>query len=69
MKDVPQHSPARLKAHVETLTKTIGERSVSVPDNLDRTAAYLQSCFEEIGIPVHMEAYQYGGLTVSNVVA
>ena len=69
MKDVPQHSPARLKAHVETLTKTIGERSVSIPDNLDRTAAYLQSCFEEIGIPVHMEAYQYGGLNVSNVVA
>jgi Zn-dependent M28 family amino/carboxypeptidase len=69
MMDDPQHSRVRLRAHVRTLTKTIGERSVSVPGNLDRTAAYLQSCFEEIGIPVHLESYRYGSLTVSNVVA
>ncbi len=59
----------RLRAHVHTLTRTIGERSVALPENLKQTAIYLRSFFEEIGIPVHLEPYTYGSHTVSNVVA
>jgi Zn-dependent M28 family amino/carboxypeptidase len=62
-------SATRLRSHVRMLTQTIGERSLTVPGNLDRTAAYLRACFEEIAVPVHLEPYRYGRLTVNNVVA
>lgn len=69
MHEAHQRSIARLQDDVRMLTETIGERSVAVPHNLDRTAAYLQSCFEDIGIPVRRQSYRYDNLAVSNVVA
>jgi hypothetical protein len=59
----------RLQDHLRTLTISIGERSVLLPENLKRTAEYIESFYREIGIPVHSEPYQYRDFMVSNVVA
>ena len=59
----------RLQEHVQQLTVTIGERSVGLPENLEKTAAYIESFFEDIDLPVHRESYPYKDFTVSNIVA
>ena len=59
----------RLKDHVKTLTITIGERSVLLPDNLEKTRAYIETFYKEIGVPVNCEPYPYRNFKVSNVVA
>ena len=51
------------------LTVTIGERSVYVPKNLERTAEYIENFYHELGIPVHREPYRFHNFTVANVVA
>ena len=59
----------RIKAHLQELTVTIGERSVGVPENLERTAEYIESFYQNLGIAVHREPYDYRNFTVFNVVA
>lgn len=59
----------RLQEHVQHLTVTIGERSVGLPENLEKTAAYIESFFQDIDLPVHRESYPYKDFTVSNIVA
>lgn len=59
----------RLQIHLRTLTKTIGERSVYMPEALERTLEYIESFYGEIGLPVHREPYPYRDFTVANVVA
>jgi Zn-dependent M28 family amino/carboxypeptidase len=59
----------RLQDHLKTLTKTIGERSVSLPENLKKTEEYIETFYQDIGLPVHCEPYQYQNFTVANVVA
>lgn len=59
----------RLRNHVRTLTQTIGERSVLLPHNLEKTRAYIEKFYQDIGLPVHCEPYGYRNFTVSNVVA
>jgi Zn-dependent M28 family amino/carboxypeptidase len=59
----------RLENHLRSLTVTIGERSVLYPNNLKKSAEYIQSFYEGIGVPVHCEAYPYRNFTVENVVA
>jgi hypothetical protein len=59
----------RLKAHLRALTKTIGERSVRFPENLNKTANYIQSFYEDVGIAVHRDSYDYADFKVGNVVA
>ena len=68
MIDIPM-TIERLQDHLRTLTISIGERSVLLPENLKRTAEYIESFYREIGIPVHSEPYQYRDFMVSNVVA
>ena len=68
MINIPQ-TGQRLEAHLRALTETIGERSVRYPENLAKTAGYIQSVYEDIGIAVHPEAYDYSGIKVANVVA
>ena len=68
MIDIPK-TVERLKAHLHELTVVIGERSVRVPDNLAKTANYIQSFYEDIGLTVRTEPYDYQGLKVANVVA
>ena len=64
-----QQTGERLKTHLRTLTETIGERSVRFPENLEETAGYIQSFYEDIGIAVHREPYDYADFKVDNVVA
>lgn len=59
----------RLQDHLRVLTQTIGERSVLLPENLKRTAEYIENFYQDIGLPVHSESYQYRNFTVANVVA
>lgn len=59
----------RLQGHVQQLTVTIGERSVRLPENLEKTAAYIESFFQDIDLPVQRESYSYKDFTVSNIVA
>ena len=59
----------RLRHHVAELTKTIGERSVYVPKNLERTAEYIESFYEKIGLAVRRQPYQFHNFTVANIVA
>ena len=68
MIDIPQ-TTKDLHDHVKMLTKTIGERSVSVPANLKKTAEYIESFYRSLEIPVKTEPYSYRDLTVDNVVA
>jgi acetylornithine deacetylase/succinyl-diaminopimelate desuccinylase-like protein len=64
-----QQTGDRLEAHLRTLTETIGERSVRFPENLNKTADYIQSFYEDIGIAVHREPYYYSDYKVANIVA
>ena len=58
-----------LKAHLEALTKTIGERSVASLWNLEKTAEYIEAFYQEINVDAKRESYPYGKKTVSNIVA
>jgi hypothetical protein len=64
-----QQTAERLEAHLRVLTETIGERSVRFPENLKKTADYIQSFYEDIGLSVHTEPYGYSDFKVDNVVA
>ena len=48
---------------------TIGERSVRFPENLNKTANYIQRYFENLGLLVKSEPYDYHGIKVANIVA
>jgi Zn-dependent M28 family amino/carboxypeptidase len=58
-----------LMGHVKALTSTIGERSVYLPDNLKKTADYIESFYRGIGVEVRREPYIYKNLEVTNIVA
>ena len=58
-----------LRDHLTMLTHIIGERSVKRPDNLEKTAAYIQDQFEAFGLAVQRQPYRYKDMQVSNVVA
>ncbi|MBP1726207.1 MAG: Peptidase [Deltaproteobacteria bacterium] len=59
----------RLQGHVRELTVTIGERSVRLPENLEKTAQYIEAFYKNLGLAVERESYRYRELTVANVVA
>jgi hypothetical protein len=60
---------SRLQAHLSMLTRTIGERSVLLPGNIEKSAAYIQAQFEQSGLDVRRQTYTYHDLPVSNIVA
>ena len=60
---------ARLRDHLKALTVDIGERSVRVPGNLNKTADYIRDFYKGIGIEARLEPYDYHGFEVANVVA
>jgi len=64
----PELTAQHLRNHLHTLTRTLGERSVSTPWNLRKTAEYIEGFYDQIGIVNRREDYQYGKETVSNVV-
>jgi len=63
-----QNTSQRIEEHLTELTKTIGERSVGLPDNLNRTADYIESFYKDLGLAVHRQPYNYHDLTVVNIV-
>ena len=64
-----QKTAERLQDHLTTLTRTIGERSVFLPQNIEKTKDYIENFYQTIGIPAHCESYEFRNFTVSNVVA
>ena len=64
-----QETKERLNTHLKALTVAIGERSVMLPENLEKTVDYIESFYRDVGISVHTETYQYRSLSVANVVA
>jgi hypothetical protein len=64
-----QETIERIKAHLQMLTVTIGERSVRFPENLQKTAEYIQTVYEDMGLSVNTEPYDYQDYKVANVVS
>jgi hypothetical protein len=64
-----QKTVERLHKHVQQLTVTIGERSVRLPENLAKTAAYIESFYRDLGLAVKEEPYGYQDFTVANIIA
>jgi Zn-dependent M28 family amino/carboxypeptidase len=64
-----QKTISALREHLKVLTLTIGERSVVEPQNLEKTARYIESCYERLGLAVQRENYPYQDYTVANIVA
>lgn len=60
-------NPQQLKKHVYTLSNELGPRDISHPNNLDRTAAYIQDQFEAFVDRVEEQYYTADGLRVRNV--
>ena len=58
-----------LEDHLIMLTRTIGERSVRFPGNIEKTAVYLQTQLKEFGLTVQRQTYAYNNRPVSNIVA
>ncbi len=63
-----QKTSQRIKEHLTELTKTIGERSIGLPENLSRTAEYIESFYKDLGLSVHRQPYKYHDLTVVNII-
>ena len=59
----------RLQEHVKHLTVTIGERSLAVPENLERTATYIESFYRKLDLPSQRESYTYHEFIVASIVA
>jgi hypothetical protein len=64
-----QKTSQSIEEHLTELTKTIGERSVGLPDNLNRTADYIESFYKDLGLAVYRQPYKYRDLMVANLVA
>ena len=60
-----QATKKRLQDHVKMLTVTIGERSVLLPENLEKTRACIEKFYQDIGVTVHCEPYVYRNFKVS----
>ena len=58
-----------LRDHLTMLTRTIGERSVRKPDNIEKTAAYIGAQLESYGFRSQRQTYRYKSLLVSNIIA
>jgi len=58
-----------LREHVNALAVDIGPRTPSSPDSLVRAANYIHSVFEDAGLSVREQDYQYYAKRVTNVLA
>jgi Zn-dependent M28 family amino/carboxypeptidase len=68
MIDVRQ-TQQRLQDHLHALTVTIGERSVRIPENLKKTAAYITGFLEDLGLTVDRQRYSYAEQPLDNITA
>jgi Zn-dependent M28 family amino/carboxypeptidase len=58
-----------LRKHVEVLTVDIGPRTPLLGDSLPRAAQYIRDVFEDAGLEVAEQAYNYNGQRVANLIA
>ena len=58
-----------LREHVNALAVDIGPRTPSSPDSLVRAGNYIHSVFEDAGLPMGAQDYQYYNQRVTNVLA
>ncbi len=58
-----------LKAHIEVLTKTIGERSVKRLWQHEQAAKYIENFYGSINVASRRESYAFGKEQVSNIIA
>jgi hypothetical protein len=58
-----------LRGHVKALAVDIGPRTPFTGDSLVRAAAYIQSAFEDAGLSVTEQSYEYHGQRVANLLA
>lgn len=65
----PNGTAQALRDHVHALTVTIGERSVTMPENLLKTQQYITTSYEGMGLHAEIEPYHYYDLPVANVIA
>lgn len=61
--------PARLEAHVRTISEKYFPRDAEHPENLDRVAAYIREQFERAGGKTAEQPYEADGATYRNVIA
>ncbi|MDQ2695285.1 MAG: M28 family peptidase, partial [Pseudomonadota bacterium] len=61
--------PARLEAHVRTLSERLVPRDAAHPQNLDRAAAYIRGELQRAGGAVEDQPYAVHGRTYRNVIA
>ena len=59
----------QLQDHVHALTVEIGERSVRIPENLEKTAAYISAFYQDIGIAAASQEYSYAEMQLGNIMA
>lgn len=58
-----------LRRHVEALTVDIGPRAPGIGDSLARSARYIRSAFEDAGLHVSEQPYDFLGRPVANLIA
>ncbi len=58
-----------LRKHVEVLTLDIGPRTPLLGDSLPRAAQYIRDVFEDAGLEVAEQAYNYNDQRVANLIA
>ena len=58
-----------LREHVKALAVDIGPRTPSIPDSLVRAANYIHSVFEDAGLSVREQNYEYYDQRVTNLLA
>ena len=68
-KDAVSVDPARLEAHVRTLSEVLSPRDAACLQNLDRVAAYVREEFEQARGQVSEQTYEVEGETYCNVIA
>src|ERR1700675_129022 len=58
-----------LQGHVNALAVDIGPRTPSIPDSLVRAGNYIHSVFEDAGLAVREQNYEYCDQRVTNLLA
>ena len=66
---MPPSAASRLRAHVEMLAATIGERHLWRCEALDRAARYISAQFESVGYAPQLQTFDVARIPVSNIEA
>ena len=69
MQEVVTAIEDRLRKHVAVLASDIGPRTPFQGDSLDRAEQYISEVFEDAGLEVTEQPYQYEGHRVANLIA